>query len=192
MAKSARRSRRSSPYGGPALSPDTTYWWTVQTWDGKGVRGPFASAATFDTGLDDGDWHADWIKRPTVEVLDTPETFNLQNNTGIWDNKDEYSYVRKEATLGPSPIVRARAYVSADQQYELYVNGTMAAKGEAYAFPDSQYYETTDITRLLKRGQSQCVRDHLRLARPGQGPTGGHAGRHRPHHCAPRATARST
>lgn len=142
------------PYGGPALVSDTTYQWTVQTWNGAGVSGPRAIAATFDTGLNDGDWHADWIKRPTVEVLDTPATFNVQNNTGIWANKDEYSYVRKESTLGPSPIVRARAYVSADQQYELYVNGTMAAKGEAYSFPDSQYYETTDITSLLSAGKA--------------------------------------
>src|SRR5262249_49685413 len=27
-------------YGGRALAPDTTYWWTVQTWDGLGVLGP--------------------------------------------------------------------------------------------------------------------------------------------------------
>ena len=138
------------PYGGRALGPDTTYRWTVQTWDGSGVSGPLSRVETFDTGLDDGDWHADWIKRPTVEALDTPDTFNVQNTTGIWANKDEYSYVRKEAKLGGSPIVRARAYVSADQQYELYVNGSMAAKGEAYAYPDSQYYEATNITRLLK------------------------------------------
>jgi alpha-L-rhamnosidase len=75
------------PYRGPALSPDTTYRWTVQTWDGNGRRGPFATAATFDTGLGDADWHADWIKRATKEVLDTPETLNTQNNTGVWANK---------------------------------------------------------------------------------------------------------
>jgi len=144
------------PYGGPALAPDTTYRWTVQTWDGSGVSGPLARGGTFDTGLDDGDWQADWIKRPTVETLDTPQTFDVQNATGIWADKDEYSYVRKEAKLGSSPIVRARAYVSADQEYELYVNGTMAAKGEAYSYPDSQYYETTDITRLLKAGRANA------------------------------------
>jgi alpha-L-rhamnosidase len=156
-------------YNGPALAPDTSYRWTVQTWDGRNVRGPFATPATFDTGLNDGDWHADWIKRSTVEALDTPETFNTQNNTGVWAYKDEYSYVRKEATLGQSPIVRARAYVSADQQYELYVNGTMAAKGEAYAFPDSQYYETTDITRLLRDGTVNAFGIIYNWQGPGKG-----------------------
>ena len=156
-------------YGGPALAPDTTYRWTVQTWDGSGVGGPLAPAGTFDTGLDDGDWHADWVKRPTVEALDTPETFNVQNTTGVWANKDEYSYVRKEAKLGGSPIVRARAYVSADQQYELYVNGSMAAKGEAYAYPDSQYYETTDITHLLKAGKANVFGIIYGWQGPGKG-----------------------
>ena len=157
------------PYGGRALAPDTTYRWTVQTWDGSGVSGPRAHAATFDTGLDDGDWHADWIKRPTVEQLDTPETFNVQNTTGVWAYKDEYSYVRKEAKLDGSPIVRARAYVSADQQYELYVNGSMAAKGEAYAYPDSQYYETTDITHLLRAGKANAFGIIYNWQGPGKG-----------------------
>jgi alpha-L-rhamnosidase len=157
------------PYGGRTLAPDTTYQWTVQTWDGSGVSGPLARIRTFDTGLDDRDWHADWIKRPTVEVLDTPETFNVQNTTGIWAYKDEYSYVRKEAKLGGSPIVRARAYVSADQQYELYVNGTMAAKGEAYAYPDSQYYEATNITRLLKVGETNAFGIIYSWQGPGKG-----------------------
>jgi alpha-L-rhamnosidase len=157
------------PYGGRALAPDTTYRWTVQTWDGRGISGPRARVATFDTGLDDGDWHADWIKRPTVEVLDTPATFNAQNTTGIWAYKDEYSYVRKVAHLGASPIIRARAYVSADQQYELYVNGSMAAKGEAYAFPDSQYYETTDITHLLRAGRANAFGIIYNWQGPGKG-----------------------
>jgi alpha-L-rhamnosidase len=157
------------PYGGRTLAPDTTYWWTVQTWDGSGVSGPPARVAAFDTGLGDGDWHADWIKRPTAEVLDTPETFNDQSTTGIWAYKDEYSYVRKEVQLGGSPIVRARAYVSADQQYELYVNGSMAAKGEAYAYPDSQYYETTDITQLLKAGEANAFGIIYNWQGPGKG-----------------------
>ncbi len=157
------------PYGGLALAPDTTYRWTVQTWDGSGISGPLARVETFDTGLDDGDWHADWIKRPTSEVLDTPDTINAQSTTGLWANKDEYSYVRKEAKLSGSPIVRARAYVSADQQYELYVNGSMAAKGEAYAFPDSQYYETTDVTHFLKAGKVNAFGIIYSWQGPGKG-----------------------
>ena len=53
--------------------------------------------------------------------------------------------------------MRARAYVSGDQQYELYVNGTRAGKGQAYCYPDSQYYETLDVTHLLVPGSANAV-----------------------------------
>jgi len=164
------------PYGGPSLQADTTYGWTVQTWDGTGTPGPLAAAATFDTGLADADWHADWIKRLTIEPQDDANAFALQSGFGIWENKDEYTYVRKEATLGRSPIVRARAYISADQQYELYVNGSLAGKGQAYQFPDSQYYETLDITKLLHPGATNAFGVIYNWQGPGKGRPAGTPG----------------
>jgi alpha-L-rhamnosidase len=144
------------PYAGPALEPDATYRWTVQTWAASGGPGPLAPSATFDTGLRDADWKAQWIWRAT----------SLQ--------PDQYTYVRKEVTLGAAPIVRARAYVSGDQQYELYVNGTRAGKGQAYCYPDSQYYETLDVTTLLTAGSPNAVA----LLYGWQGATKGHPAGH--------------
>ncbi|MCU1461681.1 MAG: alpha-L-rhamnosidase domain protein [Acidimicrobiales bacterium] len=164
------------PYGGPALAADTTYQWTVQTWDRSGNSGPMAPTATFDTGLRDGDWHADWIKRLTVEPSDSADSFALQNGFGVWENKDEYSYVRKETKLSGSPIVRARAYISADQQYELYVNGALAGKGQAYQFPDSQYYETQDITGLVRAGVANAFGIIYNWQGPGKGRAAGTPG----------------
>ena len=156
-------------YGGPRLAPDTTYRWTVQTWDGHGVASALSAPARFDTGLADADWHADWIKRLTVEPADSTTTFQIQSGFGVWLPKDEYTYVRKEAVLDSSPIVRARAYISADQQYELYVNGTLAGKGEAYSFPDEQYYETQDITGLLHAGTANAFGVIYSWQGPGKG-----------------------
>ena len=129
------------PYGGPALAPDAAYQWTVQTWAASGGPSPLAPVATFDTGLADQDWHADWIRRATIDVTEY----------------DQFTYARKEFTLSASPIVRARVYVSVDQQYDLSVNGVRAGKGEAYSYPDSQYYETLDVTRLLHPGAANAV-----------------------------------
>ncbi len=142
-------------YGGTALAADAVYGWTVQTWAAAGGPGPVASG-TFETGLRDGDWKAQWIWRPTSLA------------------PDQYTYARKEVTLGPSPIVRARAYVSGDQQYELYVNGTRAGKGQAYCYPDSQYYETLDVTNLLVPGAANAVA----VLYGWQGATKGHPGAH--------------
>jgi alpha-L-rhamnosidase len=142
------------PYGGPPLEPDTPYRWTVQTWSSSDRPGPFASPTLFETGLRDEDWTASWIERP--------------NNPQA--EPDQYTYARTETTLPSSAVVRARAYVSGDQQYELYVNGTRTAKGQAYSFPDSQYYETTDVTSLLRPGQANAIG----LLYGWQGPTKGH------------------
>ena len=128
-------------YGGPPLAPDTAYQWTVQTWAATGGPSPPAPTTTFETGLADQDWHADWIRRATNDVAEY----------------DQFTYARKEFTLSASPIVRARVYVSVDQQYELSVNGVRAGKGEAYSYPDSQYYETLDVTRLLRPGAANAI-----------------------------------
>ena len=133
-------------YGGPPLAPDSVYQWTVQTWGGGGgasaVPSAFSRPGTFETGLADSDWRASWIRRAPADAADA---------------MDEYTYARKEAVLGPSPIVRARAYVSGDQQYEMYVNGARVGKGEAYSYPDAQYYETLDVTRNLRAGGDNAI-----------------------------------
>jgi alpha-L-rhamnosidase len=144
------------PYGGPALAPDAVYRWTVQTWGASGGASPFATPATFETGLRDQDWRASWVQRPTTDPLESQYV--------------QYTYARKEAGLAPSPIVRARAYVSADQQYELDINGQRAGKGEAYSFPDEQYYEALDVTRLLRPGAANT----FALTYTWQGETKGH------------------
>ncbi|HXY91212.1 MAG TPA: family 78 glycoside hydrolase catalytic domain [Acidimicrobiia bacterium] len=142
------------PYRGPALAPDAVYRWQVQTWDGSGRVSAFSAPGSFETGLRDEDWRADWIQRPA----------------SVTTEPDQYTYARREAVLDGSPIVRARAYVSGDQQYELYVNGTRAGKGQAYSYPDTQYYETLDVTRLLRAGGANA----FGLVYAWDGPTKGH------------------
>ena len=114
-------------------------------------------------GCRTADWKADWIRRPVNAAVEGP---------------DQYTYARKEVRLDPSPIVRARADVSADQQYELYVNGVRAGKGEAYSYPDEQYYETLDVTRLLRAGDSECFGPPLLLGRANEESSWWCTGRH--------------
>ena len=49
-------------YGGPPLSGDARYRWTVRTADKAGRWGAPATAATFTTGLRTGDWTALWLR----------------------------------------------------------------------------------------------------------------------------------
>jgi alpha-L-rhamnosidase len=142
------------PYGGPRLRTDTTYHWSVRTWDGEERAGPFATPQAFATCLGPSDWRAEWITRRA-----DPEI-----------RPDVYTYLRREIELALSPVVRAIAYVSGDQQYELYVNGTRAGKGQAYSFPDTQYFESLDVTRLLRPGAVNA----LAAVTYWDGPTKGH------------------
>ena len=126
------------PYGGPALAADSTWYWTVRTWDGSDAEGAFAKPTRFDTGLADSDWQAQWIRRASfTRSAATPEDF---------------TYARKEVTLAASPITRAVAYASASHHYQLSINGKKVDEGPSFSYPDSQYYQSTDVSSALKAG----------------------------------------
>jgi alpha-L-rhamnosidase len=141
------------PVLGSMLRPNRTYWWTVRTWDSGGAASPYAPLAHFDTGLRDGDWRAAWIRRPGAEQ----------------QKVEDYSLFRKVARVGASPIVRARVAASAGHQYDLFVNGSRRAHGPSFAYPDEQYYETTDIRDAIKPGALNVFGFVTWWGQPGQG-----------------------
>jgi alpha-L-rhamnosidase len=140
-------------YAGPSLAADTAYRWSVQTWDGEGATSASSQWSPFETGLRDQDWRATWVRRPVDHAV-VP---------------DEYTYVRREVALPAGEVERARAFVSGSQQYELWVNGVRAGKGQAYSYPDHQYYETLDLTALVRSGGNA-----FGLLYTWDGPTKGH------------------
>ena len=101
--------------------PDHRYWWSVQTWDRAETAGDFAKPVSFDTVIDDADWHADWIRRPTAPA----------------NPLEDYFLARRAFAVGASPVVRAIASVSAAQQYELYVDGARSAAARRTRIPTS-------------------------------------------------------
>jgi alpha-L-rhamnosidase len=145
------------PYAGPRLAADTQYWWTVQTptaSPSNADRGAtdFASSRPFVTGLRDADWKAQWVRPGPAQ----PGPF-------------EYTYVRKDARISASPIVRATAYVAAAHQYQLFIDGAKVAAGPSYSYPDEQYYEATDVTRALRAGAENAIGVLHFWSGPGQG-----------------------
>jgi alpha-L-rhamnosidase len=139
------------PYAGPPLASDTTYFWTVRT-SQHGFPGPFARPTRFDTGLTDGDWGATWIRRASAPA-----------------GAEEYTYTRKQVAVAASPVTRAVAYASAGQQYQLWINGVRADQGPSFSYPDRQYYQATDVTRLLRPGRANAVGLLDHWSGPGKG-----------------------
>ncbi|WP_020391692.1 family 78 glycoside hydrolase catalytic domain [Kribbella catacumbae] len=62
------------PYGGPALTPYTQYFWTVRVWDDTGTASDWSPVATFETAaLQPQEWRGDWIgadSQPGAEWTD--------------------------------------------------------------------------------------------------------------------------
>src|SRR4051794_27533653 len=134
------------------LQPNRSYEWRVRTWDRTDQESAFATG-TFVTGLRDRDWTAQWIRRPGAETQPVAD----------------YSQFRKTVTLKRAHLVHARVAASAGQQYELFVNGERFAHGPSLAYPDEQYYETTDITRVLKSGARNTLEFTTFWGQPAQG-----------------------
>ena len=118
-----------------SLKPGTRYYWKVRTWDKTNVAGPYSAVSYFDTGLfGTADWSgAKWVKRNT-------------------DDKDDYTYYRKNVSIGTKAVKRAIVYVAACQNFELYVNGKFVSKGSSNHYPQYAYYNAFDVTALVKSG----------------------------------------
>jgi alpha-L-rhamnosidase len=126
-------------YGGPTLAAATPYTWTVGTWDGAGHWSGTSAPETYVTGLRVADWTAHWIRRTSGD-------------------NDEYTYARKDISIGgKSPIARAAAFLSGDQEVELRINGKTAGRGPAYNYPDQQFYLGLDVTSLLSPGATNTL-----------------------------------
>jgi len=144
-------------YGGPALDGQTSYSWSVRTWDRGGQVSPWAAPAEFDTGLADSEWAASWIRRASTEV-------------------DDYTLARKEVLVTASPVTRARAYVAASHQYELYVDGALVDRGSSFAYPGEGYYQATDITERVRAGEPLAIGAIYHWYGAGQGRPAGERG----------------
>lgn len=123
----------SFKYSGSALSSATRYWWKVQLWDKDGNASPYSAAATFDVGLAKADWTARYIWDGTVDT----------NN---------FAFFRKSFSISKA-IKLAKVYVSAHNDYQLFVNGVLLGMGPARSDPYTYgQYNGYDITSYLTTG----------------------------------------
>ncbi len=127
-------------YGGPTLSGDSQYHWTVTTADRDGRWSEPGSAASFITGLREGDWTARWLRPGPADP-----------------GQEEYSYLRTTRSLPGGAVAYATAYVAGAHKYQLWMNGTRLDTGPSFCFPDEQYYQATDVTGSVVAGRPNAV-----------------------------------
>ncbi|WNI26546.1 alpha-L-rhamnosidase [Streptomyces sp. ITFR-16] len=115
------------PYAGPELAPRTRYFWSVRVWDtAKGASG-WSAPSWWETGLmDTSQWSAQWVTAPPA-LTDAP---SLEGSSWIWFPEGDPAsnapaatrWFRRTVDL-PDGIVAATLAISADDAFELSVNG---------------------------------------------------------------------
>jgi alpha-L-rhamnosidase len=123
----------SVEYAGKPLPPAKRLWWKVRIWNQSGKPGPYSAPAHFDTGLNPGEWTAQYIWDGTT---------NLNN----------FAYFRKTFSAARKPRL-AKVYVSAHNDYIVWLNGELLGRGPARSDPYHYgQYNGYDITALVRAG----------------------------------------
>jgi alpha-L-rhamnosidase len=120
-------------YAGKPMPAATRFWWEVRIWDQTGKPGRYSAPAYFDTGLNQNEWKARYL----------------------WDgttNQNNFAYFRKTFSVTNQPTL-ATVYVTAHNDYVLYLNGQLLGRGPARCDPYHYgQYNAYDITKLVKTG----------------------------------------
>jgi alpha-L-rhamnosidase len=123
----------SVEYAGKPLPPATRFWWQVRIWDQTGKASHYCAPNYFDTGLNQGEWTASYV----------------------WDgttNANNFAYFRKTFVVTNKPQL-AKVYVTAHNDYLLFLNGQPLGRGPARCDPYHYgQYNAYDVTKLVTTG----------------------------------------
>ena len=142
------------PYNGPALKPQTRYFWQVRVWDNKGGNS-VSSPAWFETGLlSSSDWSAKWIRR-----ADPAADQELAAVRWLWLPNADPQKVPANTTaefrytlhLDAAPT-RASLHIVSPGAYIAAVNGTVTGEHKAWGA-----FDWEEIGPLLKPGDNEIL-----------------------------------
>jgi alpha-L-rhamnosidase len=141
-------------YDGKPLASRTVCFWKVRVWDGSGHVLPWSQTASWTMGLlKPDDWQAKWIGDDALL-----EQGPLAGAQWIWFNEGNpiisaplgTRYFRRTIALPPGrKLVRATCVITADDAFELSINGQKAGQGNNY-----EQFITLDVTALLRAGEN--------------------------------------
>src|SRR5882757_2419544 len=142
------------PYNGPALKPQTRYFWSVRVWDNKG-RESTSSPAWFETGLlSPSDWSAKWIRRtnPAAEQeLAAVRWLWLPNADAQHDPATTTAEFRYTLHLDTAPT-SASLHIVSPGAYVATVNGIVTGQHKAWGA-----FDWEEIGPLLGTGDNQIL-----------------------------------
>jgi alpha-L-rhamnosidase len=139
-------------YQGQPLASRTTHYWKVRTWDTKGNPSAWSEVATWETGIfDPGEWKAQWIKALTGKPKADPFSWGdwIWMEGHIKENGSRI-FLRKSFDNGADfKVISARIRLTADNEFDLYLNGELLGKGEHWEDLDE-----FDVTTEIREGKN--------------------------------------
>ena len=141
------------PYDGTPLTSRQRCYWKVRTWDQEGRTSEWSKPALWSMGLlHADDWTARWIGLDE----NAGEQLSLKAGQWIWFPGGNpavgaavgTNYFRRTVTLPPDRrLTKATCRVTADDAFELFVNGHQVAAGK-----DWRQTRELDLTEHLRPG----------------------------------------
>ncbi len=129
------------PYEGPSLKPGGCYYWRVRVWSDDGFVSDYSAPASFVCGLWGG-WQGKWLWAPEVKP-------------------NQHVLLRHRFFALPKEVREVHAFVSADDYYKLYINGSFVGQGPGPSYPEREYnYNGFDVTDHWRPGRMMCIAAH--------------------------------
>ena len=113
------------PYQGALLLSRQTAWWKVRAWDKDDIASAWSEAAHWEKGLAAADWQATWLSAPTNRGLPGAQWIWFPEGEPASTAPAAERYFRKSFSVAAGVTIQsATCTISADDELELFVNGT--------------------------------------------------------------------
>jgi alpha-L-rhamnosidase len=154
-------------YAGKPLTSGQRAFWQVKTWNAGGEESPWSEPATWSVGLlEEKDWKAKWIGYDEPEAAPTTagattakvDPLTLDKLSWVWTDEGDPTkkapkgtrYFANTITIHSDvKITKAVFVLTADDNFELFVNGKKAGNASGHTQPHE-----VEVTKHLKPGEN--------------------------------------
>jgi len=109
------------------------------------------------------DWRANWLTTPRFFRLPyRPLHENLRRAEYATDEKNIHTLFKKDfRTKSTSAVSKALLYITGDDIYKLYLNGSFVGEGPSQSYPSLYNYNCFDVTDLINTDSLNAIGVHV-------------------------------
>jgi alpha-L-rhamnosidase len=149
------------PYGGPALAPETRYYWRVQAWDTRNHAYPLSAVTWWETGLmTEQAWQGQWIgyeDREQQSVREADAQWVTNPAIPTFHDKAASRHDFRFRFDVPGSIRHATLYVTGEDTAAAWIDGSQvleASQQPPWGRTPWRTYAHRDITSALHSGSN--------------------------------------